>query len=267
MTRPGARFGALVLAITLAATTAAADGRTVIVTLANGTVLQGELVELVPNDHTTLRLATGEIRRVEASQMSGSDGDRPSLVVPFAALDSDFGPNGTLVHVEVDRLYGTFLYRAAPAGPDVGWLRVCEAPCNVPLDPDALYKVGGPRTSDSKPFHLRRVPRQTLFVDPGQPGSTALGVIFGVVGLGLTIPGVYLITRPTEKNEIGPDPHHLPGWILFGTGAPFVLISAIELLSGGTTVTTDDGSHVGALAPRALALGAGLSLGPDGVHF
>ena len=41
-----------------------------IVTLSDGALYRGELIELVPNDHITIRLATGEVKRFEWATIS-----------------------------------------------------------------------------------------------------------------------------------------------------------------------------------------------------
>ncbi len=67
------RFWELGVAMCLALPAAAAV--TEAVTLTNGSMYQGELVEKVPGDHLPLRLATGEVKRFDWAQIASISGE------------------------------------------------------------------------------------------------------------------------------------------------------------------------------------------------
>jgi len=62
-------LGALVLGLTAAAARAAGPAQRYVV-LKDGSIFQGDLVESVPNDHVTIKLATGETRRFAWSDIA-----------------------------------------------------------------------------------------------------------------------------------------------------------------------------------------------------
>src|ERR1700733_6490417 len=69
------------------------------VRLKDGTVVQGALVELTPNDHITIHLATGEIRRIawadiDSSGTGNSDASAPPTSMPPAAPTDGAPPPG-----------------------------------------------------------------------------------------------------------------------------------------------------------------------------
>src|SRR5262245_43414910 len=48
----------------------------VTVTLVDGSIIRGELVEMIKGDHVTVRIATGEVRRIEWARVASVDADR-----------------------------------------------------------------------------------------------------------------------------------------------------------------------------------------------
>jgi hypothetical protein len=75
------------------------------VELRDGTILQGELVEKVPGDHVTLKLATGEVRRIEQGAIAEPRPKGPDSLAPPrdpgvpVSIQSD-RPGTTLMHAE-----------------------------------------------------------------------------------------------------------------------------------------------------------------------
>ena len=91
-------LGSLVVVALLAAPSVAhAQER---VTLADGTVMQGELVEKVPGDHITIKLATGEVRTIQWGALA----PQAQPVMPFAQPMQPMvnAPTGPTVHVMID---------------------------------------------------------------------------------------------------------------------------------------------------------------------
>jgi hypothetical protein len=224
-----------------------------VVVLRDGSVFQGELVESVPGDHTTLKLATGEVRRFDARDMMPPT-PRPTL--PFPSLLPVFpgstptpneygGADGVRVHIETNKPYATYLYRAAKGGPAIGWDRLCLAPCDIPVDPSRTYRIGGERIVDSAPFQLAPRASETLYVDATSAGVPTMGVLFLALGAALTAPGVYCLTRPESPDDgPGPSGSSIVGWVLIANGIPWLITGIALLAAGGTTVKADDGRSV-----------------------
>lgn len=73
------------------------------------------------------------------------------------------------------------------------WRDVCTAPCNVPVDPNGTYRIGGGSIRPSAEFRMPR-PAGTVLVRT-ETGSTArhwVGVAMIVGGLGAVLGGIIL---------------------------------------------------------------------------
>lgn len=94
VTTNGRRLGlvaAQVLAILFAARVASAQPVTEVIELVDGSTFQGELVEKVPGDHLTLKLATGETRRFDWSDVESARDETlaaPTLTTATPAGDA-----------------------------------------------------------------------------------------------------------------------------------------------------------------------------------
>src|ERR1700689_677802 len=116
-------FVAVALAVASSARGALADGgaaesfRDVGVVTRDGATFRGELVEKVPGDHVTIKLASGEVKRFAWADVA--DVAVQSAVPPAEDRDKDDGakpPQGRLV---VDAEEGTVLERRQTASE--GW--------------------------------------------------------------------------------------------------------------------------------------------------
>jgi hypothetical protein len=278
------------LTVSMAATTAAAQAQevakpaVVVVTLKDGSLFQGELVERVPGDHVTLRLATGAVRRFEASVIAPETDPGPLIGPLFRRPDVRpmvlsltgvmdplvyTGPDAVRLHIESNWPYRTYLFQAAAGGPSVGWNRLCFAPCDVNVDPKGTYKIGGASIADSDSFNLSGKPKQTLYVNAGSAGMAAMGWLSLVLGVGLTVPAVYFLTKSQDpQDEPGPNPNKIVGWVLLANGVPWLVAGAIVIGAAGTSVKSDDGTHIAqAPVPRGIDLGSGFHLTAHGVTF
>ncbi|MGZ3416666.1 MAG: hypothetical protein ACXVEF_39850 [Polyangiales bacterium] len=199
-----------VLTIALAGSFAYAKGESSIVHLKNGTVLRGELLERLPGDHVTIKLASGEKKRVDwndvdsiedgaAEATSGSASasgaaappseaptEAPSAsasVVPSASAAP--APSGVRV-----RLTGT---------PNVSlerrdgskWTFACLAPCSHPVE-EGEYRVGGEGVNPSSTFVLRD-PTQVA-VKAGSKGRAFGGQLLLGAGAGALLIGIFMAT-------------------------------------------------------------------------
>ena len=154
--------------------------QTQLVHLQDGSIYQGELVEFVPNDHLTLRLASGEIKRFAWSDMQPlSMPIAPSATVPQAVVvpgivapivispppppEPPEPSDPVQLHFEASDP-AAVLYARRAGGPrarllrlldDQDWQMVCpRGPCDVVADRRQLYSVRGPSIVHSQPFTL-----------------------------------------------------------------------------------------------------------------
>jgi hypothetical protein len=145
------------------------------------------------------------------------------------------GVDGIMLHVESNRPWSTYVYRAAAAGPSVGWDRLCSAPCDRAVDPKGLYRIGGPTVADSDEFHLPSRPAQTLYVDASSSASKALAI--GAIGLGavLAVPGALFFEHSTADGS-----NKIVGGVLLLNGLPWLITGVVMLASGTSTTVKDD---------------------------
>jgi hypothetical protein len=245
----------LSLMVTWLATGGAARGAEVErVDLRDGGAVQGELVERVPGDHVTLKLATGEVRRIEwaaiAAVAPGAGAGEPARRTMPVSVSSDHP--GTSLY-RVDRLatlitvrgYGT-LARIA---------KVCDAPCQTRLeaDPDVSYYADGPDLPASRAFTLAD-PVRSLTVTGGSTTMLGLGAASILVGgLAVATGGSLWIIGAVQTSDaartghsVGPNGHTLTraGMGTLISGVALVAIGIPLVLLGRTHVTADGGQRL-----------------------
>jgi len=163
----------------LATTNALADDAYVVETI-DGSTYRGELVESVVGSHVTLKLATGEIRRIEWLDLKRQGPETPaapaappaqvspptpapnvvagpSVTATFPALAGLLAPSvagytgADAVRVTLDPhgygygvlAMGPTLEQRIESGSGNRWRAVCSSPCNVAIDPHGEYRVRG----------------------------------------------------------------------------------------------------------------------------
>ena len=236
------------------------------VDLRDGSVVQGELVERVPGDHVTLKLATGEVRRIEWAAIAA--------VAPGAA-PGEPAPRTTPVSVASDH-QGTSLFRidrlaTLITGRGYGTLArlstVCVAPCqaNVEMSPDVSYYVDGPDIPASSTFTLGD-PVKSLNVKSGNSALRGLGAASMIVGLlAVSTGGSLWIIGAVQTSDaartghsVGPNGHTLAnaGMGTLITGVALVAIGIPLMLMSRTHVTDDAGRRLArATKPHLTASG------------
>ncbi len=223
-------------------------------TLADGSIYRGEIVELVPNDHVVLKLATGEIKRIAWSSLA-----RPATPAvpdaPPAPPPEAPAPNGVSFAL---RSVGRGVSLLRDAGDN--WVLVCNAPCEAKLDPTQRYRVGGPGVSSSKSFRVPvGAPPLSIAVSPGDSAARIPGGIFLGLGLIAAVSGVVLVaTAPSsyqvagyygETDTVDPGAHQreagiasaIAGGVVALLGIAF-FVKASTSLSGDTAGLTYDAS-------------------------
>ncbi len=232
-----------------AARPAYADQETVHLT--NGSVFSGELVEKIPGDHVTIKLATGEIRKIEWSDIAPQNavaaptGALPQVVVApsvptppprpaHVRFESD--AKGALL-MRVDNIAGTA--GIAPYATETE-TPVCYAPCAADVDANARYYVRGAYISRSARFAIRDG-ESALAVRSGSSGVSTAGAWLLSIGILSTITGA-IATPIAYADAKGPG---LNGWQDFGIaslvgGGAFILLSIPFIVAGRTHVAMGD---------------------------
>ncbi|HUB08852.1 MAG TPA: hypothetical protein VMB50_17725 [Myxococcales bacterium] len=252
------------------------------VTLRNGAIYSGQIVEKVPGDHETLKLATGRIQRIAWSdivqlpprQPSTLGGTFPSfqsiemLAVPPAErvlvrLDSD-NPHATLEQLTGQQV----VYEGHGATGVVDFSNtVCTAPCGLDLGRTLMgqplsYRVGGDGVATSDWFSLPDSPGQLeLHAKTGSAAGKTWGQVLtwagaGVAGLG----GAALLAG--EASRITPpappagcptcsEPNNDASNAFIAAGVGMLIGGAVMLAAGiplwvlnRTTVTVEGGDRL-----------------------
>lgn len=140
------------------------DGGAVTVWTKDGGMFRGEIVERVPNDHITIKLATGETKRIEWKDVERDSVGTPTLpAAPAAPADApeprptrksspEASPQGVRVHLTGDaglRLirqtgisdFGSSAGGRAVSGTVAHFEIVCYAPCDLVVPRGGDYHV------------------------------------------------------------------------------------------------------------------------------
>jgi hypothetical protein len=220
-------FASLTIAAVLAAPlaraqaeapTAQADGAlTDAVEMKNGAYLRGLILEVDPSSHLTLKLPTGEIRKIPVSEIAAAErSGKPLKFVESQAAEAPkpkapVSPEAQPSQRELDRLLAqipgprvkltleantdAFLERRIGSGTSnyVAYHFVCPVPCAVdlPANDPVPYRLDGERTEPTEWFQL---PRYNARIKgdlvsnmwPIWPRAMLVGgVIFSLVGGGM----------------------------------------------------------------------------------
>lgn len=249
--------GALVL---VAATAASADNSEK-VTLRDGSVFVGELVEKVPGNHITLKLATGEVRRIEwaaIAEQPTQAAQAPATEAPAAVhltLDSTRA-NTMLFKLEGGGMVAVSTGRGMAYGAFEQYSPVCTAPCEANVDPNGTYKIGGGITETGTFSLPARSGALALHVNAGSRGmriggawATLLGGSAVLAG-GLMLALGFLLTTDTYDNQGNiTGTTHSTGLITAGAGVGIGGIALLALgiplmVASSTRVDTDQGAQV-----------------------
>jgi len=123
---------------------------------------------------------------------------------------------------------------------ELKWRDVCVAPCNVPVNPAGLYRIGGGTIRPSEPFNMPRPAGQVVV--HAQAGSNVkhwvgVGLVIGGV-VDAALSGIYYASASdlanSSSNTTGQGKEYfqtigivtiLTGIILLGVGIPLALTS------------------------------------------
>ncbi|MGZ6063273.1 MAG: hypothetical protein ACXWVM_12845 [Polyangiales bacterium] len=226
------------------------------VQLKTGATYHGELVERVPGDHVTLKLATGEVRRFEWSdivEVPNSPESAPAAPssVPTSTWTTLATPNdGPYVHIET-KTHGVVLERmvaSAEYGSSIAtvWRVVCSAPCDQPVEAGDRYRLGGRGLRTSKEFSVTE--NTYLKANLGRRGSFYSGIGLFVASIPLTMLGIAALSEGKDKT-------HDAALGVTVTGALLAVIG-IALIATNTNSVTKDGVTIGStgvkLSPRGF---------------
>jgi hypothetical protein len=169
------------------------------VTLREGEVIRGVLVESLPNDHATVQLPNGQLALIPWERIARIDRApvRGASAPGVAPEDAETA----WVHLTSDRPV-TLERRSEDPG---YWSPVCSLPCdtNVPLR--AVYRITGRGTRASAPFQLEARPGERIVIDVKRAAVAGLagGIVLVSTGPLVGLLGVALLAVTSSAQTSG----------------------------------------------------------------
>jgi hypothetical protein len=179
------------------------------VVLKNGGMIRGTLVEVLPNDHATVQLPSGQSAIIQWAEIhhierGGAPTAAPSVppqggLVPLPATTAPVTGPTVLVHIETQRR--VTLDRRNP-GDDQPWVTACESPCDVQLPLNNDYRIVGEGIWASGEFELDGNPGQRVVikVNPATRFARTAGIVTAGIGLTAAIVGIYVVAVSATAN-------------------------------------------------------------------
>jgi hypothetical protein len=196
-----------------------------VVTLTGGAKYRGELVESIPGDHLTIKLATGQVITFPWKDVVSNE--EVELVAPVPSP-----PRGPVVHIEGPP--SVRLERQTGMVAEVGfhwparlanvYSPVCMAPCDVSVTPGE-HRLAGPGYTPTSDFIIQGSKRLRLEPHLGLSSFRWLGLASTIAGGVLFIDGALFFALGEEG--VGNNPH---GFVI--AGAVMAPVGAILLAVG-----------------------------------
>ena len=224
-----------------------------------GASYHGKLVERVPDDHVTIELASGDIKRFAWAEIADVATSKES----DKSKDKGDSSERPTVRIAVDGEPGVLLERRQSAAE--GWTATlwpayayveqwevaCVAPCTTTVDAGSMYRVNGggattsrnftlPQGHDSLRLHL--VGRSALLHGTGI-AATLIGVLVALTG------GSSLVAAPQISDSKAEAAFRGIGWTGVGAGVALMAIGIPIWLATYSVARTGDGKSLGATRP------------------
>jgi hypothetical protein len=202
------------------------------IVLKDGGSIKGTLTEILPGDHATVQLPSGQANTV---------------VVQAPAPDAR---GKATVHMEGDQ---EIVLERQISGQ---WVTVCNAPCDLALELDSNYRVSGGGIRRSGAFRLAGKPGDHIIItiDPASKGGFAGGIVLIAIGApafvigGLTLLVVAAIDASNSgcsttsyynncSTNTDTGTAKIVGWSMLGGGAAGVVLGIVLVSTNGHTST------------------------------
>jgi hypothetical protein len=248
---------------------AASDDATITVWTRDGATYRGEIVERVPNDHVTIKLATGETKRFEWKDLDhDSLGDRPARE-PAETPPKQERRAGPRVHLEADHA-DAVLERDVGSASDAsgGETRrlfevVCRAPCDSTIPAGSGYRVSGPGRRPSDTFSLTGAGDHAIRASNGSAAAFKFGGQFALYGTMPLLLGSVLSALPVGDPPDGTLASiRRGGHVILGVGIGMIVVGIVFLVANRNSVDVD-GESVARAKPRSTTF----ALTPSGFVF
>jgi len=244
----------------------------------DGSIFRGELVEKVVNDHVTIKMATGEVKRIEWDDIETKPPPparpqpepKPEAEVVVVSFTSD-DPKATLqryvgsgdVAVDYVTPYGTTV---ATGDAELSLYRdVCSSPCTQHVSPEGRFRVAGEGLIPTESFTLSKGGPNHVAASMSSRGKRTAGKVLTIyTGAPITVVGALLLLAGAAAQPGAPcagcvDAHAsllLWGGIVGGVGATMLTIGIILWATSGSSATLN-GETVALRLPGHMRLGVG----------
>jgi hypothetical protein len=203
MTRIGILLGAFATALLFARPGRADAQASDALYLRSGSLFRGRVTELVPKDHVTIVVETGEARRFDWADVDHVvvGPPAPALAAPAPAAPAPAAPAPKapeLAHVHVETPRPVVLYRRPPGS--TAWEEVCSSPCDEELPVGGTYRVTG-NGVPARDFGLQANGGEYVVVGV-EPASIA-GVVGGAILTAAGFVGVLVGANMDADQRLG----------------------------------------------------------------
>lgn len=202
--------------VAVAQTALASGAEEMIVRLRDGSVYRGIIVELIPQDHVLLRLSSGELRKVAASDITSQEFlpppppamplpavPQPLYVVPPSAVPISLNaddPQAGLYQQDAQLLA---ISLGGRRGTVETWRRICGVPCQAYVDPLGTYKIGGGGITESRSFNLPAGGPVSITARVGHRGAVAGGLMLLGLGGAMLLGGAVVLGVGYGQSKFG----------------------------------------------------------------
>lgn len=232
------------------------------IVLKDGGSIKGTLTEILPGDHATVQLPSGQtatvrwdvIHHIERGGVTVQTQQAPQANTVTVQAPAPVARGKATVHMDGDQ---EIVLERQIGGQ---WVTVCNAPCDLPLDIESSYRVSGGGIRRSGVFRLAGKPgdRIIITIDPASKGAFAGGIVLIAIGApafvigGLTLLVVAAIDASNSSacsfsasssrsvsSSCGSDTGtaKIVGWSMLGGGAAGVVLGIVLVSSNGHTST------------------------------
>jgi hypothetical protein len=167
-----------------------------VIVLKGGGMLRGRILEIIPNDHATIALATGqnaivEWSRIDRIEQQPSAPPPPGGVVVVAPPPGPQGPAGS-VWVHIESSHDLVLEGRPPSG---GWGPICSSPCDREVPLAYTYRLAGSGIRPTHDFMIEGAPGQhvVLNVKAASKAGFTGGIVLVSVSPALILIGLIVV--------------------------------------------------------------------------
>jgi hypothetical protein len=171
--------------------------------LKGGGMMRGTLVEMLPNDHATLQLPSGQNAIIEWGKIDHIERAAPTVGPLAPPVSGGFAPpprrprfeggnrGSAVVHLDADP--GVVLESISPGSGR--WALVCAAPCDAAVPLGRQYRIAGEGIRPSRAFGIEAAPggHAEISVSAATKGGFQGGIALSSVGAGAIIVGLTVV--------------------------------------------------------------------------